>query len=394
MNDYNNRIMLQVTVFPEENTLANNQLQALLYILGNTLTGTEKMPNIKHIYNYCQQYNEPLGAYIHRACEGYSLKSSIFSSSSSPNHIIHALDQSDRKNLRILLFLGNKENIENFKIDEATHNMILQLVSSVHSFIPASRHNNTPNFYQECSSVEDAILYIEALLVDACLCHYFGVSDAASHHDDKQNISNEKVLFLVDIVKEKWFETAFTKATQNYILNAIRCINNQTPYISFWSLFTLSKKDVEEDPIMDIDFDTIFTDYCKLWEKFQIWYYKKHDRLFSSSMALVDPVSSILFRNTYQGQISKEDFKQELKKIIQEHKKNANTSYRIGIGNRYAIIIIKHMPPDEIWRKRFSSLFPGQLYQAKWKIIHWGELEKYLLIKDFIEIVPFMIIDE
>lgn len=392
MYNYDNRILLHVKLFPENSKTISREMISLYLKLNNALTGMEVLPNINKICNYCKKNNNPLGAYIRHTCDGLKLDSNVYNSykTDNINDILNVLDPPDKGKLRIVLYTGYEPEIENLKLSEATHNMIVKFSPDSTEFVSTQVHKNFPNFYQNCYDSSQALLYIEALLVDACMCHYFGVSDAALHHDDKQRISSEKIDFLKDFLENGDHEI-FTEETIKIIKYVVKNLNDNAPYISLLSIFTIAAKYVEDITDSDNYIETHFNEYCTLWELFQKWYYKKYGKLFTIDDNIIAPTSTIFYRNKYQGQISDEEASKEmLTKRKEYQKKKENFIFDLGMRNRFAFVILKNVPPENSMDIT-ETLFEGKIHQSKWGIFHWTELKKFEHIKEFIEVIPFML---
>lgn len=392
MYNYDNRILLHVKVFRGNFKNISKEVISLYLKLNNALTGTEALPNINKIFNYCTKYNNPLGPYIRHTCNGLKLDSNVYNSdkTSNINDLLNVLEASDKGKLRIVLYNGDEPEIENLRLNEATHNMIIKFSPDSPNFVSTQVHKNPPNFYQNCSDSSKALLYIEALLVDACMCHYFGVSDAALHHDDKQRISSEKIEFLKDFLKNG-NHTMFSAETIKIINYVVNSLNSNAPYISLLSIFTIAAKDIEEITDRDNYIETHFDEYCSLWELFQRWYYKKYGKLFTLDDDIISPTSTIFYRNKYQGQISDEEaIKCMLAKQKEYYDKKKELFFDLGMANRFAFVILKNVPPENLMDIT-EALFAGKIHQSKWDIFHWTELKRFEHIKEFIEVIPFML---
>ena len=381
----NNRILLHITMIRGENPNIENKMRRIYYRINNILTGREHLPNIAEICKYCDTKNRRLGAYIRNECIAVKNKSIMYArQSDKPNSIIKIIHPSDRKKIRTILFPGVETDIENLNIPESTHNMILRFTENTLQFCAADPHNCPPSFYQKCSSEDTALLYLEALLVDACMCHYLGISDVACFHDEKKNISSEKVQFLKEFVKQNDFQSLNT-AAQHLVTNALMVLNEETPYISFLSIFTIARLDFAPDSKF-----LLFDQYCLLWKKFQIWYFRKHGRYFSAITETGNALETVFYRSKYQGQISPT----EISDKIQHYIRNPARRYDEGLlekESRYAVVILKHLPENKIISEQLEALFPGSLHQSKWKIVYWGDLEKYEKHQHNLEIIPFII---
>ena len=372
-----------------DDAFAERKAEATYLRMNNILDKNGQFPNITSICNYCDKVNKELGAYISNKCLDISKANTYFDPKvHKTNSILYSVESSKQKNIRILLYPGKRSDIDDLNMSETTHNMIVQFKPSSFHFIASEAHKNPPCFYQLCKSEEIAILYFEALLVDACMCHYLGVSDVAYHHDEKQLISKEKVMFLREISGNGDLDFLSTGA-RKLVKYVNEHLDNTTPYISYLSIFTIAPFDVFK--IKEKDIFPYFEDYCRLWEHFQKWYFKKHGRLFIQKTKIENPLNNLFYRNKYQGQISPIEIETNINDLLSKDiDEKPNPPFESEC--RYAVIIIKRMPETRDKVAQFEALFSGQLYQAKWKIIHWSELEKYDDILSYIEVVPFIII--
>lgn len=391
MDNYNDRILLLVKQFSEGDPIAQGKADATYLRINNTLIAPKQMMTANGICNYCKENKEEIAINIRQAINGLTKKSASHNKTKKSNSILNGIE---KKKLRILLYPGNREDIADLKINEATHNMIIQFRESKNKFRATEPHGNFPIFYQMCDSEDTAILYIESLLVDACMCHYIGVSDAALHHDDKQNISKEKVEFLVEICNQDSLNlTGEAKELIKYVCSQIDVAT--TPYISFLSIFTIASADIkslDDEEIKTLDDDIMFyyNDYFKLWQYFRKWYYNKHGKLFSKEEEIVNPVETIFYRNTYKGQISTDQACSEMKKKYREliDHKDALMPEKTHL---YAFVVLTTVPKDSEKQKICDSLFTGiRLHQAKWEIVAWNKLTNFEPIREFITIVPFL----
>ena len=373
---------------PDNNPIASRKAESTYLRVNNILKGSGQFPNITTICSYCDTINEKLGAYIRNKCLDITKEDSVFSPSiHKTNSILNGIDTSKRKNIRILLYPGERHDVKDLNMNETTHNMIVQFKEPSSYFVPTEPHNNPPCFYQICGSEEIAILYFESLLVDACICHYLSISDVAYYHDEKQKISSEKVMFLQEVSEMEGFKN-LTDGAKQLVSYVASQLTRDTPYISFLSIFTIAPFDVFGK---DENFnDAYFEDYCKLWNLFQKWYFNKHGRMFFENKEVKNPLESVFSRNKYKGQISPNEIENSLNLALSNPIKPPEHN-PFGEECRYAFIIIKHMPNNDQKKLKFESLFSGQLHQAKWKIIHWSEIDKYNDILSYIEIVPFLI---
>lgn len=394
MSSSYDRILLHITMVSGSDPTAAKMAEATYLRINNILSGISRLPNIASFFTCCADIDKKLGAYIRNECFDVKKENTFFNpDAQKPNSMLNVIDNSERGKIRVLLCPGNKrEYISGLKMKETTHNMIIQFGSNKSDFIPTEPHDNPPSFYQVCNSVEVALLYFEALLFDACMCHYMGVSDAAPHHDDKQKISSEKVRFLKEICASGKVDS-LTPGARKLVKHVVSCFTETTPYVSFFSIFTIASRDgVISKDVDGKEVDVVeayFDDYLQLWAEFQKWYYTKHGRMFSKNKEILNPLDTILDRNVYQGQISPSAVIEKIKKIL-EHPKNPALGSQLGTKNRYTFVIVRHIPSDRSELATLDSLFPGQMHQAKWDVVHWTDLEKYKKIPD-LELVPFMI---
>lgn len=386
MNNSNNRMLLRVTVHPAENAEIEGKNRNVFFKINNILTGREQLPSVSKICKICDENNSKLGAYIRNECSSLENKSIVYARQpDNPNSgIINIIEPVERKNIRVMLFPNTGEDIDSLRIPESTHNMILRFCDNIPNFCAAETHASPPSFYQRCSSEENALLYLEALLIDACMCHYLGVSDVACFHDEKQHISSEKVQFLREFVKSSGF-TTLNNGAQNLIRNTVALLTESTPYISFFSIFTIANLDFLPDNKF-----LFFDQYCKLWKYFQIWYFNKHGRYFTTETQIENPLNTVFYRNKYQGQISPPEISDRIKQYVNNPSNRYEDGF-LGKESRYAVVILKHLPENKIEEGQLQALFSGNLHQAKWNIIYWGDLEKYEKHIHNLEIIPFII---
>lgn len=382
VNDH--RILLHITMLAGNDPIATKKSDATYYRFNNILGGNGQLPSIAEICDYCDDVNRKLGAYIRNKCLDVSKEDTVFKPPiTNSRNMLNIIDSSERKNIRILLYPGRRDDIDDLNMQETTHNMIIQFKDVLTSFCPTESHANPPSFYQPCVSEEIALRYVEALLVDACICHYLGISDVAYHHDDKQRISSEKVLFLKELIREG--QLGFLSASAQRLVEYVTSkIDETTPYISFLSIFTIAPFDVLEGTEF-----SFFEDYCTLWSKFQRWYFDRHGRLFSKQKPIENPLETVFDRNKYQGQISPTGIVNKIQELLNTPICRA-TNFPFENESRFAIIIIKHKPKSTA-TEQFDALFSGKLHQSKWDIVYWGDLERYKNVMPYLEIVPIMI---
>lgn len=269
MSSTNHRILLHITMLAGNDPTATRKANATYYRFNNILDGHAQLPSITEICNYCDSVNRKLGAYIRNKCLDIKKEDTVFKPGvTKVKSMLNIIESSERKNIRILLYPGNRNEIDDLRMKETTHNMIVQFKDEPTKFCSTEPHANPPSFYQSCVSEEVALRYLEALLIDACICHYLGISDVAYHHDDKQHISVEKVLFLKEIVQRGQLDF-LSPSAQNLVRYVAAKIDESTPYISFLSIFTIAPFDVFGDEKF-----FFFEDYCCLWNEFQRWYFE------------------------------------------------------------------------------------------------------------------------
>lgn len=385
MSSIDRRILLNITMLSSNDPEASRKADETFYRLNNILSGGQQLPNIKTIFNLCSKENTKLGAYIRNRCLNMIKDAILFDPTVTQAHnMLNHMDCSSRKQIRIVLFPGSRNEIEGLDIHEATHNMIIQFDNDETHFRPTEAHTNPPSFYQKCGSIKTALLYLEALMVDACFCHYLGISDVAASHSEKQQISSEKVSFLLDLCRSRNLN-GFSLGAQDLLLKVASKINSSTPYISFLSIFTVALQD-----LISTDTFNYFHDYCRLWSKFQEWYYKKHYRFFSKDQPVEKAFYSVFYKSRYRGQISKAAFEDKLKSTI-ERAAIYMPNPPFDLERRYAVIVVKRKTRTPSLIAQFDSLFSGDIYQAKWDIVYWGDLEKYANIISFLDIFPIMI---
>ncbi len=390
MSSNNHRILLHILMPSGNDPEATKKVDSTYLRFNNVLMGDGEMPNISKICDYCDNVNAKLGAYIRNRCLDIKKEDTIFEPNvNKPNSMLNVIESSERKKIRILLYPGRRNDIDDLNMSETTHNMIIQFDQNQNCFRPTDPHAKPPSFYQTCNSEENALLYLEGLMVDACICHYLGVSDVALHHDDKQRISLEKVLFLKELA-EKQNINFLSLGAQRLIKYVAAQLSDGTPYISFLSVFTIAPMDLFKDE--SYNFCSYFEDYCNLWSEFQKWYFDRYGRIFSKNRKIENPLETVFDRNKYQGQISPIEIINKIDDILNTPS-NKISNDPFGLELRYAVIIIKHMPDTFSKTQQFEALFSGQLHQAKWDIIYWGDIEKYDNIISYLEVVPFMIID-
>lgn len=390
MSEKNIRYLLEIMIIPEDNSNNRKYVSAIAKKLGNILNKYKQTPNAQAIFNYCEEHHNVMDGFIEDDFLSLVIEPVGYNpTKEKPNSVLNAIEASDKRKVRIMLYPGEKNDVEDIKLPEATHNMIIRFDSSVAPFVAVESHAHSPSFYQPVVNDIIASLYIEALLVDASMCHFIGVSAAASHHDDEQNISSEKVKFLFDLVNSgKIDKSDLADEVKILIRYTVRKLAPDTPYVSFFSIFTIASMECKMTDNIEKNFEFYFSDYCKLWCMFQRWYFQNHGRVFSKKNCSIETIMDLFNRNKYQGQISPEAAQTEIKDILTGEIVSSPT---LGGEGRYAFILLRNIPALRTLRKVCDSLFSGQIHQSKWTIKPWCEIEKFTPIREYIEIVPFIL---
>lgn len=378
------RVLLNISMRANADPIAIRKANDTFMLLNNTLSGNSQLVHLSEICSECSKLNPKLGAYIHNNCRNI-IRDDIYYSSqqSSARQISGNVEPSDRNSIRILLYPGTREDIADLDLSKTTHNMIIQFHND-HApyFVPTEPHGHFPSFYQNCASKENALLYIEALLVDACICHFLSITDIDHYLNSKQQISLEKVAFLREIYAQN--KLGFlSPGAQNLVEYVAAKMNDTTPYVSFLSIFTIAPLD------MASKYGLLLEDYCLLWSKFQEWYFSKHNRLFHIGHPVVDPLGSVFSGNKYQGQISASLLQRKIEKKQETHLRFVRNA-PFGIEYRFAVVVLIHVPSDETTIKQVEALMGKNLYQSKCKIFYWEDLKRFDGLQSLIEIVPFM----
>lgn len=387
MSKSNHRILLHITMLSGNDRAASRKADATYYRFNNVLGGNGRLPNIAKICAYCDGVNRELGAYIRNQCFDIDKQNVLFEPPETRNNsLLNKFGRSKRRKIRIMLYPGRRDDIDGLNMQETTHNMIVQFNDTSSCFCATEPHSNAPSFYQNCISTDMALRYLEALLVDACICHYLGISDVASHHDDKQRISKEKVLFILELAK-KTNLNYLSHNGQRLVKYVSEQINDTTPYISFLSIFTIAPYDVYSGEEF-----WFFEDYCSLWSEFQRWYFDRHGRLFSKNKPIKNPLDTVFYRNKYHGQISRNEITSKIIELQEKHShRMSNPPFKEE--SRFAIIIFKHVPEGVAMTSQCDALFSGKLHQAKWDIVYWGDLGRYKSVRSYLEVIPIMIVE-
>lgn len=384
MNNSDERILLLVTSLSQSDYTKQGEAESVYCSFENSLRPLQTLLTAKGICSYCRENRKELENIVKDVYDGITNESKLYNTHKQTANSI--LNEIEKTKLRIILYPGERSDIAELNVHEATHNMIIQFDNTIEEFKATEPHKySPPSFYQVCKSVEIAIRHIEALLIDAGMCHYTGVSDAAMHHDDKQGISKDKVDFLKQICKNKTNVpiSAPAKKLVEYVCSKF---DAQTPYISFLSIFTIApnnNKSIEEN------INSFFPDYELLWQYFRLWYYKKKNLLFSENSTSEELVKKGFNRNVYQGQINFVDASDQILNEISVLKKAKEQNDEKEI-HRYAFVILRNVPSGELFQI-CNSLFSGQIHQAKWRLIKWERLKDYEPINTYIEIVPILL---
>lgn len=386
------KILLHVITLPPKNEIAGCFVDDIYACLQNALAGYWKMPNVKSLYKYCNAIGgKNLANDIRNQFDHLVNRDTFFhfEHEKKSKRYFSNIDSSNKKNIRILLYPGVRDNISDLSIRETTHNMILQYTQSSKSFFATENHNNPPSFYQRCNSIETALCCLEALIVDSCLCHYLGITDVAVKHDQKQKISRDKIDFLIELSQGDNFK-GFTSQAQQLINYVLSQMNSSTPYISFFSIFSIAVQDVFKENNVEPYFD----DFFKLFHLFQKWYFEKNGRLFHKNTFTQDSLKSVFSRNPYQGQISSVLFDAMIQEKCQKINKGLIAqipSPPFGAEERWMVVVVEHMPSTEQERKIFRALFSGPIHQATVNIIPWNERSKYNSIIERLQMLPILI---
>lgn len=390
MNNESSKLLLHITILNGKNREAKRLVDSTFYLINNVLDGNQQLPNLAQLYNYCNSIRATkLGTYIRNQCYALQKQESLFFETAPAKTIISNVNPSNKKNIRILLYPGARDSIYDLNMCETTHNMIMQFVTSTQSFFAAEPHPHAPSFYQPCSSVDTALCYLEALIIDSCLCHYLGISDVAFKHDDKQKISREKIDFLLEMAKINHFDflSSEARALTEYALSQT---DISTPYISLFSIFTIAVQDKYNNG----DISPYFADYFKLFKRFQKWYFDKHRRLIFKNSISDSLRNDVLSRDKYQGQISPTLFTTKIHESYMKMENRLAPQYQnppFGVEDRWAIIVIKHTPSGDEELKKHEALFSGRIHPAKMEIIPWSELFRFREIFYNLEIIPIII---
>ena len=385
MCNINRRYLIKIIMNSSSDSNATTKINNLYFRLNDIIVRDDPWLCISDICDECNKNDQVLGALIRNRCLDLTRSAQIYIP--NVNKATSNIPEAERKNIRILLYPGARDNIEGLNLRETTHNMIIEFDNVETYFVASEKHRTPPSFYQRCISEEIALLYIESLLVDSSMCHYLGISDVAQHHDEKQHISKEKVQFLKEIVanKDLTFLNVCARELVTYVASKI---DENTPYISFLSIFTIAHMDVYNKGLPKAI--TYFEEYCKLWSRFQKWYFNKHGRLFDKEHPINNPRDTVLHRNTYKGQVSPSEFQNRIIELINNPAQKSETVL-FGSEYRYALIIITHNPEDEKTYEQINVLFPNKIHPAKWDVVYWDELKKYKNIISYLEIVPIII---
>jgi len=392
MKNNENRIIFNITVAPGEDADAEERARTTFEHLNSALSVSGGLPNIEAICNQCNDLEKKtqhvytnLSSCIGNQCRSVQ-KSNAFLYTRFPflNRLFNVIEQSRKKNIRILLYPGDRSYIKGLNMFETTHNMIIQFDKNANTFMITEPHTTPPSFYQVCASEKIALLHVEALLVDACMCHYLAVSEAACFHDKKKEISIEKVEFIRYIFDndEMDFLSSGGKTLVKYVAEELK---SDTPYISFFSIFTVASIEQNiKDPV-----SSFFADYCNLWIEFQKWYYKKHKKMFNKHN-VENPLEYVFDRNKYKGQVSPKQCILKIKETVEKHK-DKQSRHIFGWDQLYAFVILKHKPNNSSQATKLETIFEGSIHPSKWEIKRWDELFGNSNPDPEFEIIPFMV---
>lgn len=384
MSNSDKRILLLVTPLSPNNYTKQGSAESVYCSFENSLRPLQSLLTAKGICSYCQENRKELENIVKDVYDGITNESKLYNTHKQTTNSI--LNEIERTKLRIILYSGERSDIAELNVHEATHNMIIQFDDTIEDFKATEPHKySPPSFYQVCNSVEIAIRYIEALLIDAGMCHYTGVSDAAMHHDDKQGISKDKVDFLKQICKKE-INVPISTPARKLIEYVCSKFDAQTPYISFLSIFTIASNN---DKSLEENIKSFFPDYEVLWQYFRVWYYKKMNLLFTENSTTEEAVKKGFNRNVYQGQISFSDASNRILDEILLIKKAKEQNDEKEI-HRYVFVILRNVPSGELFQI-CNSLFEGQIHQTKWRLIKRERLKDYEPINAYIETIPVLL---
>lgn len=358
------------------------QQRDLLDSFGTDLAWKDRMPSARSVYKYCINNNASISKMLDEACGKLEIHEHA-------NHgrINTIIAPEDKKYIRVMIYSGDTTDLKDLKLNDVTHTMIVRFDNTSNTqFIPTEPHENYPIFYQNCSSTTVAIRYIESLLIDSCMCHYMAVSDAAMHHDEKQSISSEKVQFIKELVNDTNFN-CFDEDVKKLIKYVADKLKDNTPYISFFSIFTILTKDLGMGDDLKNNINKFFKSYYMLWVCFQQWYYKKHGLLFRTDDDVNNAIKTIFDRNKFQGQVSEDKVKLEIKNQMQLYVQNLDNP-DVCV---YVFVILKNLPKKSKCIEQCETVFGSDMHPASWIVMPLCDVSKYNYIKDYIEIIPFMI---
>lgn len=271
MSIENERFLVLVTPYPKAQFDEQEKSDLTFYRVNNTLSLENEFKTAKSVCEYCDGFRAELIPKIRDVCYSIKNKPMLYNVQSKKinSRINRTLNGTEKKKLRVVLYPGNRRDIKDLNIDEATHSMIVQFSDSKFLFKSSEPHEHTPPlFYQVCNTVDTAIKYIEALLIDACMCHYMRISDAAIHNSDKQKISKDKVKFLKNNHHSNTLNNLSPEA-KKMIKYVCEQLNDDTPYVSFLSIFTIASIDNGFNDNMEENINHFFADYYELWKQFQ-----------------------------------------------------------------------------------------------------------------------------
>lgn len=358
------------------------QQRDLLDSFGTDLAWKNRMPSARSLYNYCVNNNASISKMLDEACAKLEIHEHA-------NHgrINAIIPSKDKKYIRVMIYSDDTADLQDLKLNDVTHTMIVRFDNlSTTQFIATEPHENYPIFYQNCSSTAVAIRYIESLLIDSCMCHYMAVSDAAMHHDEKQRISSEKVLFIKELANDTNIN-CFDEDVKELIKYAADKLKDNTPYISFFSIFTILTKDFGIVDDLKNNINKFFKSYYMLWTCFQKWYYQKHGLLFRTDDDVNNAINTIFDRNKFQGQVSEDKVKHEIKNHMRLFAQNPDNP-EVCV---YAFVILKSLPQKNKCVEHCEAFFGPNMHPASWNILPLRDVSKYTYINDYIEIIPFMI---
>lgn len=387
---YNNkRFVVHFTPIEQGDRFAQRESSIAFARINNILAGNTIFPNFEKICHALSNIDSALSAYIRKEFSRLCYQDILFDKRKQDSgRVFNNIQDSDRKYIRAIFQQGSAADVDFIQLNGATHNMIVRFEKSSQTFQPTLRHKNPPSFYQICSSSNTALLYLEALVMDACMCHYYGVSDAAMRKIDQQRISSDKVRFMLHLAQSCELQQ-LSEAAQKCIVYAANNLASDTPYISFFSVFSIVPEDIEIGMTRK-QWESIFaSEYCKLWKLFQKWYYSFYGKIITQNSDYQYAYQSIFNNSIYSGQISEYDSQKEIQRIFDEDDNQDNTSS--SESGRYVFVIISHVPSVQQTFDNLGQLMRKEIHQAQWRVIPFSDISIYQDYLPYLTFVHFMI---